>query len=307
MLRSHAVFGLLLVLVSSLAAAPPVTIQQGDAQVTIQVAQQPLLTYQYVEHPYKPYLPLFATPTGVNILRDSPEDHIHHHGMMFAVAAGGLNFWEERKDHAGIERNRGLSNVTTTERGGTTWATLSQDLDWVQPSTDTLMLREQRTLAATVLDNATVLVWKTRLATPPGQAEAKLSGSHYFGLGMRFLPSMDQGGQFRNAEGNTGVKETDAHQSAWCAYSAQADGHPVTVAMFAAPGNSQPTTWFTKDQGFAYLSATLALHKKPLLIPSGAPLELGYAVALWDGQVTPETIQQLFVRLGSELQPAQGR
>ncbi len=51
------------------------------------------------------------------------------------------------------------------------------------------------------------------------------------------------------------------------------------------------------DSAFAYLSATLGLQKEPLVIEAGKPLELEYAVALWDGHVGPERIEALYRQL----------
>jgi hypothetical protein len=122
-----------------------------------------------------------------------------------------------------------------------------------------------------------------------------LTGSTYFGLGMRFVVSMDKGGQFVNADGKTGVSGTNNARSAWCAYSASADGKPVTVAMFDSPGNPRhPATWFTMDQGFAYLSATLDLSRQPLTIEPGKPLKLRYHVAVWDGKVDAAKIAAVY-------------
>jgi hypothetical protein len=47
---------------------------------------------------------------------------------------------------------------------------------------------------------------------------------------------------------------------------------------------------------FAYLSATMNLHREPLAIASDEPLELHYAVALWDGQVENSQIDRLYRR-----------
>ena len=30
------------------------------------------------------------------MVRDAPSDHLHHHGLMFAVQVNEVNFWEER-------------------------------------------------------------------------------------------------------------------------------------------------------------------------------------------------------------------
>ncbi|GAH89700.1 unnamed protein product, partial [marine sediment metagenome] len=55
-----------------------------------------------------------------------------------------------------------------------------------------------------------------------------------------------------------------------------------------------PTQWFTMTKPFAYLSATLNLHKEPLKVTSDKPLILRYAVAVWDGRVKTEQIPRLY-------------
>ena len=47
---------------------------------------------------------------------------------------------------------------------------------------------------------------------------------------------------------------------------------------------------------FAYLSATLNEWKEPLVVQAGQPLELRYAVALWDGEVEKATVEKLYQR-----------
>jgi hypothetical protein len=45
---------------------------------------------------------------------------------------------------------------------------------------------------------------------------------------------------------------------------------------------------------FAYLSATLGLHGRPLEIVEGQPLKLKYAVVLWDRAADAEEIEGLY-------------
>lgn len=125
-----------------------------------------------------------------------------------------------------------------------------------------------------------------------------LSGSAYYGLGARFLVSMDSGGEFVNAEGKTGVEGTNDARSRWCAYRAKADGKPVTIVMFDHPDNPRhPATWFVMNKPFAYLSATLNLHKESLKLTADHPaLELRYGVAVWDGAPDAEQIEKLYRR-----------
>ncbi len=147
---------------------------------------------------------------------------------------------------------------------------------------------------------ATLIEWRSRLEPPPGKDSAVLTGSHYNGLGMRFLTSMDKGGRFFNADdkaGEDGPNHCRLTPVKWCAYTAKADGKPVTVAMFDHPTNFRhPAVMFTMTNPFAYLSATLNEWKEPITLKAGQPLSLCYGVALWDGEVDKATVEKLYQR-----------
>ncbi|MEN8165431.1 MAG: DUF6807 family protein, partial [Acidobacteriota bacterium] len=189
------------------------------------------------------------------------------------------------------------ADIIAASRGRMNGATISHNLHWMAPNASDVLLIESRTVEVvkTKKPGPTLLVWNCRLAPPPGKKSVTLTGSTYFGLGARFVESMDAGGRFQNADGKTGVEDTNDKRSAWCAYSAKADGKPVTVAIFDCPKNPRhPATWFTMDARFAYLAATLNLSKQPLGVEAGKPLELRYGVALWDGQVSKDQIDATF-------------
>ena len=78
-----------------------------------------VLDYRYGEVPFKPYAAQLTTPGGTQILRDSPFDHKHHHGLMFALAADGVNFWEETPA-SGRQAHREFNGfgVSTRDRRG---------------------------------------------------------------------------------------------------------------------------------------------------------------------------------------------
>jgi len=291
-------WGLLLPGAAPAPGADPLQVVAGPSSIALKAGDRPVLQYQFTENPAKPYLAKLFTPAGVNVLRDSPSDHKHHHGLMFAVAVDGVDFWSEnekcgRQKHAAGETPKSLTVREVDVALGT------QQIDWVAPD-GKLLMREARTIAVCrpPQSEATLVGWQSRLETPPGKDAITLSGSPYFGLGMRFVPSMDKGGKFQNADGKTGVAGTNDVRSAWCAYTASAEGKPVTVAIFDDPRNPRhPATWFTMDQGFAYLAATLNLSKEPLRIEAGKPLVLRYGVALWDGEVANAKIDALGERI----------
>jgi hypothetical protein len=289
---------LLAVVVVPAVAQNDIRIITEENAVSVQAGKDLLLRYCYRNVPFKPYLQQLFTPSGVNVLRDAPADHLHHHALMFAVAVDGVNFWEEQQA-PGRQEHTAFADTKIDRRDGLPVATFAELIDWVNPRTKELLMKESRTVEVCRLAEpaVTILTWEGKFEIPSGKEFVTLTGSPYFGLGMRFLQSMDTGGQFRNAEGKTGVQETNDKQAMWCAYSSSADGKPVTIAMFDFPGNERhPATWFTMDNPFAYLSATLGLHKEPLKVTAGKPLVVRYGVALWDGQVQPEQIDKLYKR-----------
>ena len=240
------------------AAAEPLAVAKDDTAIKISRGAKPLLEYRFASVPFKPYVSQMWTPDGVQVLRDSPGDHKHHHGLMFAIEADGVDFWSETAKN-GKQRCRSLDGPATAAGG----ARFAQRLDWVATN-GTLMLTEQRSLFVhdTRDCRATLLTWRSQLFAAAGET-VKLTGHHYFGLGARFLQAMDKVGGFTNASGQPGetVRGDERLVAAkWCAYSAPADDKPVTIAMFDDPNNPRhPARMFTMSKPFAYLSATLNL------------------------------------------------
>ncbi len=282
-------------------AENPMRITMAEDIVSVFADQRVLLRYHYRDVPFKPCVQELFSPRGVNVLRDGPADHQHHHALMFAVAADGVNFWEEQQA-PGRQAHRSFAEVKIGKRNNVPDAGFTEQLDWINPRSHELLLTENRTIGVRQPNDskATLLSWQSSFAVPSGKESVTLTGSHYFGLGMRFMKSMDTGGQFRNAEGKSGeVVRGDERlvRARWCAYTAAANGKPVTVAMFGHPDNLRhPTQWFTMTKPFAYLSATLDLHREPLVIKSDKPLVLRYAVAVWDNRVGNEQIEKVYNR-----------
>jgi hypothetical protein len=282
------------------AQQPTVKISTDDKAVTVLANDQPLMKYCYAGVPFKPYCQTFMTPGGVNILRDSPSDHKHHHALMFAVGVNGVSYWEET-EKGGFQQHRNFSDTRLVKTDDVPWATFTESLDWVAPNTKETVLTEQRTIEATRMDalKASVLRWQTRLEVPAGKKKAELGGGHYYGLGMRFVTSMDQMNDFifpNDEKGELVRGDEYLTNATWCAYSALADGKPVTVAMFDHPGNPRPAKWFTMHTHFAYLSATMNYWKEPMEVTEGKPVTMRYCVALWDGKVDKAAIEAAYQR-----------
>ncbi len=307
-------FALLVPRTDALAAGDDIALVKNQNVVRLELAGQCVMEYQHKPNPNKPYVRLLCTPQGVNVLRDSPKDHRHHHGLMFAVGVDGVDFWAEFAN-SGLQQadppNSGQtkSNVGSSPRSDRRCqqvfeARFGQHLRWTDAQGRQILLVEDRHIAwhrsRPVVDDRPLppvhlLTWTSTLSVPEGKKSVMLDGRAYFGLGMRFVEDMDHGGRFFNANGGQGVAQTNDKHSSWCAYTATVGNKPVTVAMFDDPENARhPAIWFTMDNPFAYLSATLGLKKEPMKIEAGKPLRLRYAVALWDGRVSAEVIQSVY-------------
>jgi len=288
-------------------AANPMRAVMGENTLSLYEDDAVLLRYSYKDVPFKPYVKELFTPRGANVLLDAPADHLHHHALMFAVTADGTDFWAEQSAAGGPGRqaHQRFNDVRIDSRDDAAFPGFSQQLDWKNPQNGQLLLKEIRAIEVCNLaePKAVLLTWQSQFDAPDANESVTLSGSHYQGLGLRFVRSMDLEGEFRNADGKPGVVfrgEERLVRSRWCAYTAKADGKDVTVAMFDHPRNERhPATWFMMNKPFAYLSATLALHEQPLKVEPGKPLVLRYGVALWDGRIEDAKIEELYKRWAS--------
>ena len=233
----------------------------------------------------KPYLKELFSPGGVQVLLDSPPDHVHHHGIMFAVGADTTDFWSE-EPAAQFGRQ--------VQRPGTCRATpsdLEQTLDWMGPDGRTLLVERRKIVSIpSAPDGPTLVSWESELRMGGGAGEAiRLWGRHYFGLGLRFVPDLN-GDRITwifpagTAEGRLVRGDERVRPAAWAAATGMIGGKPVTVALWGGPHNEhRPVHWFTMTRPFSYLAATLDLEKNPRMLKPDETLRLRYGVAVFDG------------------------
>ncbi len=266
----------------------------ADGSVLVKSGDRLVMEYLYAgkEHTAtKPYVRKLLSPAGVNPLRDNVIDHIHHHALMFAVAVDGVDFWIEHKN-AGRQATK---DVKAVKRAEGQIQGLQSTVEW-RSADGKLIACETRTVEVMRGPEVTLLWWTTTLSPAPGKDSIKLTGSHYFGLGLRFVQSMDKADRFFFADAEPkstlvrGVEKVTP--SAWAAFGGAADGREVTVAMFDHPANIRQACWFTMYAPFAYLSATLNLYREPLTVQADKPLTLRYGVAVWDGKAPRERVEK---------------
>jgi methane monooxygenase PmoA-like len=280
---------------NGMAGSQALEVERTKSEIIVRIHGRPGLIYQLASG-WKPYIKEYRNASGINVIRDSPPDHRHHHGIMFAVWVDGVNFWEEQEG-SGRQEDRGLLPVVEGAAAGVSYVSFGQDLAWTRPGDSRSPLQERRRLAVCAAEEfgATLTDWRSVLTVPPGREGVVLSGPRYVGVGVRFMSSMDDGGQFRNANGQSGARGTDGAEAGWTAYTGSVGrGRVATVAVFGDP-KTLPV-WFILGEPFAYVSATMGLDRKPLRLPRNGRLEVRYGFAVWDTNPKPSQIQALYER-----------
>ncbi|MBN2506614.1 MAG: PmoA family protein [Verrucomicrobia bacterium] len=285
-------------------AAKPLSVSTDRAAGLLRVSYggQPLLVYAHAPGQFKPYVKELYTLRGDNVLLDAPADHLHHHGLMYAVTVNGVNFWEEATNPGYQRSARPPEAAVTIRPDGSPQAVIHHRLFWVARTNAALanpepaaLLVEQRTLMVSVQAAAeeVALHWRSEFSVGPGTSRAVLSGSDYHGLGIRFPRSWDRVARHTNSAGAAYPTQGrhDVLEARWGAVAATLAGRPQTLAVFAHPGHAGPSKFFSMLDPFAYLSATQGLESKTLEYTAGSPWRLDYLVTVYPALRTPETIE----------------
>lgn len=274
------------------------------SELVLRYKGRPLLVYAYATNQFKPYVRELYTLRGENVLLDAPSDHLHHHGLMYAIRVNGVNFWEEKTD-PGVEKSVGILPRIGMGNGIET-ACFSQLIHWVANTNHSVadwasvaMLVERRTLTVSVNEaqQEVAVEWLSEFEVGAVAGGIQLHGAEYNGLGFRPVRAFDKVAEFQDSRGasftNSQPKTMPAAQ--WTSMSAQLDGKPVCVAMFGGPENARgQAVFFTMREPFAYLAATQALNKEPIFHSPGNRFRLRYLVTVSSESRTPAQLEERY-------------
>lgn len=274
-----------------------------------------LLAYAFATNQFKPYVSELCSLRGDDVLRDAPADHLHHHGLMYAIRVNGVNFWEER-DQPGHQRHiQLLAHGTSRSATGLPQASFTELIHWVRDgehtsadTTPVALLIERRTLTLTV-DEAheeVALAWHAEFEVGPRTNRVTLHGSDYNGLGLRLPAAWDHIARHENSENAlwpAGGKP-GAVPARWGAVSHTKDGRTIQVALFASPrGHAGTNSFFAMTEPFTYLSATQGLDKTPLEYRAGDRFAIDYLVLVSSVARTVAQLETRYQSWVSKLKP----
>jgi hypothetical protein len=279
-----------------------VVIDDHRSELTVRYAGKPLLVYAFAANQFKPYVRELYTLNGLNVLLDAPPDHLHHHGLMYAIRVNGINFWEE-VGQPGYQRPAMLlSYRAETNSAGLPQASFSQLIHWLAPSNATELLVETRTIVVTVNPSSreVALDWNSDFEV--GEASVKLTGSAYNGLGLRLPKEFDHVARHQNSEYIPYTKEAkwDVTAARWSAVSGSVNNRNAMAALFSLPANKGDARFFTMLNPFTYLSVTQNLEKQPLDYAAGDKFSLRYLLTVYDEAKNSEFLNRRYARWVNE-------
>ena len=288
---------------STVAASSPISIDtKVDAgTLTLNYKGRKLLVYTFATNQFKPYVRELYTLRGENVLRDAPPDHLHHHGLMYAVWINGINFWEERGE-PGIQKHVEIPmQLAHTDTKGVPTAKFMEVIHWLAPtnraaadSYSAALLAEQRTLTLTVneTNKEVALRWESEFQVGPNAGKVKLHGPNYNGLGLRLPASFNHVAKFQNSEGlpYTGKNTQNVIAGRWTSVSGTTEGGEAMLVLFR--GKDSGRFFFTMLDPFTYLAVTQGLDKQPLEYSAGDRFSLSYLLTVYPETKTPEFIGQ---------------
>ncbi len=267
-------------------------------RVAVLFKDKPVMVYTFASNQWKPYVKELWTLSGENVLLDAPSDHLHHHGLMHAIAVNGTNFWEEATD-PGVQKPVAPPSVEAKSGTDTVPSVvIRQPVHWVARQNRALadtapaaLLEELRTVTVTVDEaNGEVAVrWQGAFTAGRGAPAVNLTGSVYFGLGLRFAHPFDGTAIRLNSAGTPYIAPSAGNEATvadWTALTQTIAGRDVTVAMFDQPANAGRSVFFSMLNGFAYLSGTQELDRVPIQYRQGEKFALDYLVLARDQRLS---------------------
>lgn len=284
---------------SAVAASPSISIDSkaDRGELEVRFKDRKLLVYAFATNQFKPYVRELYTLRGENVLRDAVPDHLHHHGLMYAVCVNGVNFWEER-NAPGIQKHVEMLHVDSASANGVPVAYFTELIHWLAPTNLAApLLIERRTLTLAVDEQSqeVALRWDAQFQVGANAGKVTLHGPNYDGLGLRLPESFNHVAVFQNSAGTpyTGQNSQNVIPARWTSVAGRMEGRDVMLVLFGRADNARgDSRFFTMLNAFAYMTATQGIDKQPLEYAAGDRFSLSYLLTVYPENKTPEFINR---------------
>ena len=260
------------------------TVERGEGTITIGGCW----TYEWAQR-RRPFIHPLATPSGVVLSRDAPDDHPWHHGLWFTVKfVGDDNFWEEMAPY-GVLRHDFPPDVIEDHDGS---VVVSGALTWTRPDRTTVALSEHRSFTHVPIDDDAYAIDLDTTLIP--HADVRLDRTPFttwggYG-GLAFRGRADLVDSQILLDDGSGHDRVFGTPSRWSDLAGTVDGAPVGLALLDHPENPRhPTPVYggakldNYGDGWSNLLNAAFLFHDGLDLAAGQHIRLRHRVLVHDG------------------------
>lgn len=235
-------------------------LQEDNARVVISIEGHLFTRYMFSRDVAKPYLYPLIGPHGKTLIQDSPDDHLHHHGIWWGHDdVNGHKLYHEFRGEG-----RQLHRRFMTLESGPVFGHLTALIDW-QDENGNLLLQETRSIRVYNLPrDSRYLDIATQLHATNGDVifgDTKEGGFPFIRVNEQI--NVHHTGRLTAANGAVGEANIFGAVTEWVDYSgklflrmnpADVEGAKVYaeagIAVFSAPDNETfARQWFVRDYG----------------------------------------------------------
>jgi len=300
---------LLLLTVSSCAAAPKVELIQGKDKVDIKINGKFFTSYVYPLTLTKPSLWPLQSPGGVVMTRSFPfkkvegesTDHPHHMGVFFTYdKVNNDGFWNNSTYPPQVKHAK-IKKMESGEKG-----TLATELHWVGKSGQTL-LKEDRTMVFSAGPDQYIVDFEITLTAANGPVVFDDTKEGMFAVRVApFLKEKGGTGEYLSSNGDKTEKKVWGKRAPWVRLQGKIQEKTLGIAIFNHPKSvNYPTYWHARGYGlfsanplgqFAFQKGRKEKNPKPyrLTLQPGKSTFFKFRVVVYEGDRTAAQWNQHF-------------
>lgn len=248
--------------------------------IRIDVDGHEFATYLFAPDQKYPYIWPVCGPTSARpITMRRAEPYPHHSSVFFGCdQVDGFNFWQEGNDRGQIVSTGARLATSTPDR-----VEIVDRCEWRVPGKAPILTDERQIVVTAPSDRLRFIDFAITLRAPTDVQFARTNHS-LFSMRVATELSPRGGGTLENAAGHRGEADTFARKCAWCDFSGTIDGQVEGIAILDHPENASfPSSWFTRDYGFASPTPMYWLTDEGWTLRKGESLSLRYRVVVHTG------------------------
>ena len=312
---------------ASLAREPEsVELKRADNYIEVLIGGRPFTTFYFLPEVSKPYLMPIQTPSGVVLTRPFPvvndvtgadikdkSFEPHQRPLYFAHAnIDGLDYWSEEvfsrylTDHGrqpyGHMRLKQIDQASAHASG----ATIKARFSLLDPS-ERQIGEETQSFTFRSGQRAHIIDCEFALFATDGPMAIGDMKEGTFAIRLRRELS-EPNDHMLNSLGARGEPAIWGKQADWVNYSGTVDGKQVGIVVFDSPVSfHHPTHWMARRYGllaanpFGLRKFTADKNRDgSWTIPEGQSLHFRYRVVIYDGEMTPGEIAEMYAEYAAE-------